>query len=1063
MLAFIPIRIALKDNPFGHIHSSLPSELKLTTNPGIPIVSPQGDPFIYFDGALDARLSKRETSILALLYLLAILAMGVLIQKIAYLIRDQMGPHAAIGFLVFTAVGIRVVSLFFDYSGQFQSVRVFDPTITSPAFPRALSDILINVCLFLWVSIFTINSLQIKLPEKLALWKSSLFLFAGYLTILGGLIYLSHFCQKLIRGTSIDFDFESVFNLDQTSILGLITIILLMFTLFIWSTKMASIIKSFHVPVKYRVICGLSALAVALPLLMIFETTIPFFQFALVAGIYILLLDVFLEVKSPNFTWVVLWLVVLSGFSSILLFKFNKDKDVAIRKQLAMTLTEEVDTVALSEIERMLVALEEPLASADSKRTIEVFIRDIMTNSPYLSTYYHVSFPSVEALNLSQEISYGTHRFYRKKGVLDHYLLTISGRPSVRVTTLFEKKKSNPYSPLTSLLPIEHFKGNHLLSDYDYAIYADRRCVERSHAGYHMILEQDIPETGQSTLYYAGGRSELIINGGNYTTIIGRKLTGLIKPVSLFSYLFVIIVIIILLLLILNSFLPYLPSEFNFTLSNQISLRNKIQVSVLALIILSFIIIGIVTVFYFQDTAEKAQEDRLEKTASSLQYELQDRVNRQNTETLDSLFRSVVENLSLKYNSHIQLYDDKGLLVTTSDPKALDKGFLEDRMNIGALIRLNKYNESIFIDNQRPSYGYDINAAYFTLVKSGNEKLGFVGLPITPGRTVASNQVKDFMGTLLNVYVFLLLIAGAFALAVANSITRPLMVLGQKLKEFKLGKSNEPLEWKTKDEVGILIKEYNEMIVKLDESADLLALTEREVAWREMAKQVAHEIKNPLTPMRLSIQHLQHTMQNADPIESRQLVQRVGITLIEQIDNLSRIAAEFSTFAKMPKPENERIVLNELVTSVHDLFKKREDMDFNLYVPIDEIYVNADKSHLLRVLNNLIKNAIQAIPASRKGVIDIKLERNEESATIQVIDNGKGISKEMREKVFYPNFTTKTSGTGLGLAISKNIVESFGGRIYFETEENIGTTFFFELPLLKSVDSDYYLRHHHKE
>jgi nitrogen fixation/metabolism regulation signal transduction histidine kinase len=244
------------------------------------------------------------------------------------------------------------------------------------------------------------------------------------------------------------------------------------------------------------------------------------------------------------------------------------------------------------------------------------------------------------------------------------------------------------------------------------------------------------------------------------------------------------------------------------------------------------------------------------------------------------------------------------------------------------------------------------------------------------------------------------------------------------------------------------------MIVKLDESADLLALTEREMAWREMAKQVAHEIKNPLTPMRLSIQHLQHAMQNADPIESRQLVQRVGITLIEQIDNLSRIAAEFSTFAKMPKPQNEKIILNDLVASVHDLFKKRDDMDFNLYVPIDEIYVNADKSHLLRVLNNLIKNAIQAIPASRKGVIDIKLEKKGERAVLQVKDNGKGISKEMREKVFYPNFTTKTSGTGLGLAISKNIIESFGGRIYFETEENVGTTFYFELPLMKNTDQE---------
>ncbi|NND06349.1 MAG: HAMP domain-containing histidine kinase [Saprospiraceae bacterium] len=1059
-LALVPIRIALQENPYGHVHPAIPPNLKLSTNPGIPIVTADQEPFIYFEDDLEARLSKKETGILILLYLLAVLALCVLIQKIAYLIRDQMGASISIGFFVFTTLGIRLVSLLFDYSGQFQAYRVFDPAITAPAFRGALSDILINVCLFLWVSIFIINTLTFQIPEKLSAWRSSLYSFIGHFTILSGLVFLARFCQKLIQKTSIDFNFESVFNLDQISILSLISIILLMFTLFIWSTKIVSIIKHFHVPVKYRVFSGISALLLSLPLLLYFGSTVPLIQFALVASIYVLLLDIFLEVKTPNFTWVVLWLVVLSGFSSILLFKFNKDKDIALRKELAIALTAGIDTVALGEIENLLVALEEPLRSADSRQTVRSFVIDILSTSSYLDTYYAASFPRNWELSEAEKIDYGNGNFLRKKGELDHYLINIKAGKNISVVILFEKKKINPYSPLTSLLPIKNFKESDQLSLYDYAIYENNRCIERSHAGYNMILEEDIPDVGESFLYYLPGRSELIFNNGTYITLIGRKLTGLIKPVSLFSYLFVIIVIIILLLLILNSLFPYLPTEFNFTLSNQISLRNKIQTSVLALIILSFIIIGIVTVYYFQNTAEKAQEDRLEKTASSLQYELQERINSRKTSTLDSLFRTVVENLALKYNSHIQLYDENGLLVTTSDRNALDKGYLQDRMSLTSLLRLKKYNESIFIDNNRPAHGRDIDAAYFTLTKSNNAKLGFVGLPVHPGHTVASNQVKDFMGTLLNVYVFLLLIAGAFALAVANSITRPLTVLGQKLKEFKLGTSNEPLEWKTKDEVGVLIREYNEMIVKLDESADLLALTEREVAWREMAKQVAHEIKNPLTPMRLSIQHLQHAMQNADPTESRQLVQRVGITLIEQIDNLSRIAAEFSTFAKMPKPENERIILNELVASVHDLFKKREDMDFNLYVPIDEVYVNADKSHLLRVLNNLIKNAIQAIPASRKGIIDIKLECDDHTATIQVIDNGKGISKEMKEKVFYPNFTTKTSGTGLGLAISKNIIESFGGKIYFETEENVGTTFFFELPSLGRVDVDYYARHH---
>ena len=705
----------------------------------------------------------------------------------------------------------------------------------------------------------------------------------------------------------------------------------------------------------------------------------------------------------------------------------------------------------------LIETIKEPLHNVETWQDV----RDVITSTyhnvsaNYLNTHYNLSFPRAGELKDSKEIKYHGYTIYQRNDALDHYLLTIDGRDGIRVLTSIQKKKSNPYNPLPEFVPITNFKNIPELSKYEYAIYKDNRCLERSLSEFKMVFDQEAPPVGKTNLNYRNRRSELVYNNGSYITIIGRKLSGIIKPVSLFSYLFVIIVMIIFVLLIVNSIIPYLPEEFNFTLSNQISLRNKIQVSVLTLIILSFIIIGIVTVFYFRNTAEKGYRDKLTQTASSLQYEIQNDLHNDRIATSDSLFNASVQSLAIKYNTHIQLFDRKGLLVYSSDSEAVSAGILKDRMNVPPLMALQKGGESIDIyqDQSDPLANY--RTAFFSLVSDDNQLLGFAGLPFYPGHTEAANSVKEFMGALLNVYVFLLLIAGAFTLAVANSITRPMTVLGQKLKEFKLGKSNEPIVWKAKDELGLLIQEYNQMIVKLDESADLLALTEREVAWREMAKQVAHEIKNPLTPMRLSIQHLQHAMQNADPIESRQLVQRVGMTLIEQIDNLSRIAAEFSTFAKMPKPQYERIILNDLVASVHDLFKKRDDMDFNLYVPIDEIYVNADKSHLLRVLNNLIKNAIQAIPGSRRGVIDIRLEKQGDRAIIQVNDNGKGISREMREKVFYPNFTTKTSGTGLGLAISKNIVESFGGRIYFETEEGVGTRFYFELPLLKNFDNDY--------
>ena len=254
------------------------------------------------------------------------------------------------------------------------------------------------------------------------------------------------------------------------------------------------------------------------------------------------------------------------------------------------------------------------------------------------------------------------------------------------------------------------------------------------------------------------------------------------------------------------------------------------------------------------------------------------------------------------------------------------------------------------------------------------------------------------------------------------------------------------MDWGTKDEVGTLISEYNKMIKKLDDSANLLAKSEREGAWREMAKQVAHEIKNPLTPMKLSIQYLKHAFQsNPDNIEP--LMQRVSNTLIEQIDNLAHIANEFSNFAKMPRANNEEFIVNVLVESVHDLFKEVKDADVSLTLPEKAFTVFADRKQLMRVLNNLIKNAVEAIPEDRDGAIKVSLFEQEIMAIIKVSDNGVGIPEEMKKKVFVPNFTTKNSGTGLGLAISKNIIESVNGKIYYETMPNIGTDFYVELPI----------------
>ncbi len=316
------------------------------------------------------------------------------------------------------------------------------------------------------------------------------------------------------------------------------------------------------------------------------------------------------------------------------------------------------------------------------------------------------------------------------------------------------------------------------------------------------------------------------------------------------------------------------------------------------------------------------------------------------------------------------------------------------------------------------------------------------------------NPVVRFLRHLVAAYALLLSIAIIIAIVITNSITQPIASIGDKLSNLSLEK-NQPLEWDRQDEIGRLVDTYNQMIEKIAFQAKQLKRSEREEAWREMAKQVAHEIKNPLTPMKLNVQYLLRAGDQQDPAQMQNLINRISNTLIEQIDSLSRIAAEFSNFAQMPKIQLSEFSLNQLLQSTVHLYQDQmnEELSVQLEMPEDDIWIKADKEQLMRVLTNLIKNGIQAIPEDRKGCIRLQLTSKDQKARICVRDNGSGIPEEIQPKVFVPNFTTKSSGTGLGLAISKNIIEAVNGRIYFETEQNKGTSFFIDLPIIESVQA----------
>ena len=289
----------------------------------------------------------------------------------------------------------------------------------------------------------------------------------------------------------------------------------------------------------------------------------------------------------------------------------------------------------------------------------------------------------------------------------------------------------------------------------------------------------------------------------------------------------------------------------------------------------------------------------------------------------------------------------------------------------------------------------------------------------------------------------MILIAFVIAYFISNFVTKSLDSIGETIKKTNLQNQNVKINIdNTPREVVALIDSYNTMIDELKSSAVKLAKSERETAWREMAKQVAHEIKNPLTPMRLSIQTFERGFSKGQEF-SKERIKEFSDSLIQQIDTMSSIATAFSDFAEMPEPKKELLNVVEVVELAIDIFNK-DHINFNSSNKV--IQANFDRTQLIRVITNLLKNAFQAIPEGRTPKIKVSISEKDDNVSISISDNGYGISKTDTEKIFEPSFTTKSSGMGLGLSMIKSIISAYNGNITFSSKSNVGTTFNITFP-----------------
>jgi len=513
-----------------------------------------------------------------------------------------------------------------------------------------------------------------------------------------------------------------------------------------------------------------------------------------------------------------------------------------------------------------------------------------------------------------------------------------------------------------------------------------------------------------------------------------------------FSYTFMVYFLIITVVVIMIR----LPLAKDILVPN---FKNKIQFSMMSLLFISLILIGSGTLFFNKRQYFKKHNEIISEKLQSITNQLSQEFDQEKKIDLQwrkypyNNLNDLLINTSNTFYIDVNLYDPEGNLIATSRPEIFEKGLIGSKMNAKAYAALVNEMKADVIHNEKIG-NLDYISAYIPLKNKDNNLLAFINLPYFTRQEELTREVSTMVVAAVNIYVLLLLITFLIAVFISRKITTPLRFIQMKFSEIKLGQQYEKINYNTNDEIGGLVNEYNRMVSELEKSIEMLAKSERESAWREMAKQIAHEINNPLTPMKLSVQHLQRAWVDKNEKFGTYL-DRISKTLIDEIDNLSAIATEFSNFAKMPKATNEPLDLVTKLNNVINLFSN-DNVVFQVNMnSIESAPIFADKEQISRVFINLFKNAIQSVEKNTTPQIDIHLITNETWNEVRIKDNGKGIPIEMRDTLFRPNFTTKTSGMGLGLAIVKNIIESAGGTITYETEENKGTCFIVKLPVYK--------------
>lgn len=1009
--------------------------------------------------------------------------------------KPLMGFLALLVFMVPVYLFVRFV----QYPAGFQNSGIFSPELYYPSEGvKSLGNLLMLTLMESWAFIYVVSYISLKEVPLVKNKRTDKLLRIFFVVLILAFLY-AYFLNdiaNLITDSKISFETGNFFNLNFYTFVGIFTIAVITINFLVLLTIVNKLLHGVTNRFwrKLLLLLGLSAAVMyvlfyddfkSLHLVVLFMSLLAFIlpdRF----GLPMRKRKNYYDLSIATSTYI--WFAILCSWVTLEIFYFNYSKELELRKVFARKQEQKDDGNTAFRLMGMM--------------------GDLKKDSLVYAYFKDIQDPEKKD-DVSNYINYVYLNDFFKKFDIDLYFYDKARNPVWQTDTIgaFILKYSDSVTKTTfreGLIDVESLRGGDyiywFMSPYQFAgsgdtlgyigfvIFADKRYKKNINGSFFEINSNPTDQQYYDRYSYAiyhdrniwtqygdivfpyyltdtlKGDNPQFINNDQYSSALLYPTEGdevikvvyqrniLVNIVSLFSYVLALLLLVSGLIFLLRYFLFY-PGRIRSIYKNfSFTIRSKVNITILVTVSLSLFIVGFITLSFLKNRYDNSQKENLQGLLNSYSGYVNNymegnklKLNEMSTAPTAAYsgFSYALNKLAEQQGADVNIYNKEGNLIASSQLDIYRKGMLSRHLGRSVMLNLKWSNSDQYIRTEHlGKLHYQSICA--PLRDDRNNVAGYIDIPYYASGKELKDEFSNVIITLINVYALVFFLSGLCAIFISNSIIRAFRVLIDQFRNIRLH-HNEYIHWPYRDEIALLVNEYNAMMRKVETMATRLARTEREAAWRDIAMQVAHEIKNPLTPMKLNIQYLQQAILAGRP-DIEKLASKVSGVLIEQIENLNIIASEFSNFAKMPDAFPQNLPVYKALQALIALFQKNNEIKIELLPSDDSLAVYIDKSYFIRIITNLLQNAMQSIQEEKQGHIKISYEQIDANVVIVIEDNGSGIPEEVQDKLFQPYFTTKTSGTGLGLPMTKSLVENSDGSIWFKTNPNGGSRFFVRLP-----------------